>query len=436
MAGSVHDQAHLAGLFDAGDVARLFSASAEVRAMLLVEGALAKAQGAAGVIPEVSAQAIHRATLELQIDPGGLSAATATNGVSVPALVEAFRTQMQAPEHAQYVHWGATSQDIIDTGLMLRLRQAAGLIADDLRSTVRALATLAEAHAETPMAGRSYGQQAAPTSFGAVVASWGWPLLGAVEALDALEFPVSLGGAIGTGSALGPDPAVLRKVLAEALGLADPGRVWHSDRAPIRAFTGACGEVLAGLDKFAEDLLALTQSEVNEVSLGGGGSSSTMPQKQNPVAPSVIAACARMGRGLEVALGNSATHRFQRDGAAWFTEWMALPQIALTTATATRHAATLAPKIAPNTERMGSMLAGDGLLFAETLTFALARTMPRPEAAKAVKVLAGEVRETGTPLPELARARFPDLPGALFAPAGALGAAPDEARAFAKAARA
>ena len=164
MAGSVHDQAHLAGLFDAGEVARLFSATAEVRAMMVVEGALAKAQGAAGVIPEVSAAAIHRASHELQIDPGALAATTARNGVSVPALVAAFRDAMQAPEHAQYLHWGATSQDIIDTGLMLRLRQAAALIGEDVSAALAAHAALAEAHAGTPMAGRTYAQQATPTS--------------------------------------------------------------------------------------------------------------------------------------------------------------------------------------------------------------------------------------------------------------------------------
>ncbi len=436
MAGSVHDQAHLARLFDAGEVTRLFTASAEVRAMLLVEGTLAKVQGASGVIPEISAKAIHRATLELQIDPGGLSAATAKNGVSVPALVEAFRTQMQAPEHAQYVHWGATSQDIIDTGLMLRLRQAAAAIRADLMDTARALADLAETHAETPMAGRSYGQQAAPTSFGAVVASWGWPVLNAAEALEMLPFPASLSGAIGTGSALGPDPAALRAALAEGLGLSDPGRSWHTDRAPVHAIAAACVEASAALEKLAEDLIALTQSEVAEVSLGGGGASSTMPQKQNPVAPSVIVACARMLRGLDTALGAGGAHRFQRDGAAWFTEWMALPQIVLGAATAARHAAKLAAQITPDTAKMRTALDGDGLLFAESLTFALAKTMPRPEAAAAIKALAGAVRETGTPLPALARARFPDLPDGLFDPATALGTAPAEARAFAKAARA
>lgn len=436
MAASVHDQAHLAGLFDAGEVTRLFTATAEVRAMLLVEGALAKVQGAAGVIPEVSAKAIHRATLELQIDPGGLATATAQNGVSVPALLEAFRSQMQAPEHAQYVHWGATSQDIIDTGLMLRLRQARQLILDDLQAVLQALADLAEQHAATPMTARTYGQHAAPTSFGAVVASWGWPLLDTRQALLDCRFPVSLSGAVGTGSALGPDPAAIRTGLGEALGLSDPQHSWHVDRSAVLAFAGALEAATGALETIAEGVIGLVQSDVAEVSLGGGGASSTMPQKQNPVVPSAIIACARTVRGLGGVLRGAAVHRFQRDGAAWFTEWMVLPQIVLGAAAAVRHAAAMSRALTPQTDQMAATLTRDGLLFSEALTFALARRMPRLEAAADVKALAKEVRLTGTPLPTLAQTRFPDLPADIFAPAKALGTAPQDARAFVKAVRA
>ena len=124
MAASVFDSPLFAQLFNTGDAGRLFSDSAAIRAMLLVEGALAKVQGNLGIIPEMSAAAIHRASLEIQVDPGAIAASTGENGVSVPGLLAQFRAEMQAPEFAQHVHWGATSQDIIDTALMLRLRQA------------------------------------------------------------------------------------------------------------------------------------------------------------------------------------------------------------------------------------------------------------------------------------------------------------------------
>ncbi len=435
MAGSVYDQAHLTGLFDAGEVARLFTASADVRAMMVAEGTLAKVQGAAGVIPEVSAAAIHRASLELQIDPGALAGPTAQNGVCVPALVAAFRELMQAPEHAQFIHWGATSQDIIDTSLMLRLRQTCALIAEDLDRCLSALADLAEAHAETPMAARTYGQHAAPTGFGAVVASWGWPLIAARKALSALEFPASLSGAVGTGAALGPNPAALRTAYAEGLKLSDPGRSWHTDRTPVLEIATALSTLTTALGKMAEDLIGLTASDVGELRLGAAGASSTMPQKQNPVGPSTLLALARVGQGLEQTLNGAAMHRFQRDGAAWFSEWMVLPQIVLGAASAAKLGASLAGQITPNTDTMRAVLTGDGLLFAETLTFALAREMPRPEAAAQVKALAGEVRETGRPLPELARAKWPDLPEDLFTPENTLGTAIADARGFARAVR-
>ena len=127
MAASLFDSPLYAQLFNTGDAGRLFSDSAAIRAMLLVEGALAKVQGGLGVIPEISAAAIHRASMEIQMDPGAIAGATGQDGVVVPGLVAAFRAEMNAPEHAQFVHWGATSQDIIDTALMLRLRQALAL---------------------------------------------------------------------------------------------------------------------------------------------------------------------------------------------------------------------------------------------------------------------------------------------------------------------
>ena len=165
MAGSVFDSALYAGLFPTGDVGRLFTDTAETRAMLLVEGLLAKVQGAQGIIPAESAAFITRSTMELQVDPAGLAKATGQNGVSVPALVTAFRTLMLAPEHAQYVHWGATSQDIMDTALMLRLRQALTLIETDFMALLQTLGNLAQTHADLPMAARTYGQHATPTSF-------------------------------------------------------------------------------------------------------------------------------------------------------------------------------------------------------------------------------------------------------------------------------
>ncbi|MEQ6201602.1 lyase family protein [Sulfitobacter sp. HNIBRBA2951] len=440
MAASVFDSPLFARLFPTGDAGRLFSDTAAIRAMLLVEGALARAQAAQGIIPELSAKAIQRATMEIQIDPGALAQSTGENGVSVPGLVAAFRAEMNAPEHAQYVHWGATSQDIIDTGLMLRLRQLLLLAEADLRAVIKALAAQAEAHAETPMAGRTYGQQATVTSWGAVVSDWGQPLLDLLEALPALRASsllVSLSGAAGTSSALGPQAHDTRAALAEGLGLGDPKRSWHVDRGPILRIVDWLVQVTAILSRMGAGMTALVGSEIAELKLGASGASSTMPQKQNPVGPSVLVALGHQMTGLRAGFGPATQHLHQRDGAAWFAEWMILPQIALGTATALVQARSLTETMAPDAARMAQTLDNShGMLHAEDLSFALTQQMPRPEAQAQVKALCKEALATHTPLEALARAAYPDLPAALFDPAHAMGHAPQAARDFAARAKA
>jgi len=440
VAASVFDSPLFAHLFPTGEAGRLFSDTAAIRAMLLVEGALAKAQGAQGIIPELSAKAIQRATLEIQIDPGAIARATGENGVSVPGLVAAFRAEMNAPEHAQYVHWGATSQDIIDTGLMLRLRQTLLLAETDLRAVILALADQAERHADTPMAGRTYGQHATPTSWGAVVADWGHSLCDLLEALPALHkssLLVSLSGAAGTAQALGPDAAETRAALAQGLGLEDPERSWHVDRGPLLRIADWLVQVTSVLARMGGTLIALTGSEVAEIRLGAAGASSTMPQKQNPVGPSVLQALGHQAAGLRAALVPATQHLHQRDGAAWFAEWMVLPQIALGAACALQHTKGLTQGIEPDAARMLQTLDGGlGLIHAEALSFALAAEMPRPQAQAETKALCKQAQDTNTPLETLARAAHSNLPDDLFDAAQSLGLAPQEARAFASRARA
>ncbi|MBB06361.1 MAG: 3-carboxy-cis,cis-muconate cycloisomerase [Pseudooceanicola sp.] len=436
MAGTVHDSAIYHKLFDAGDASRLFTDSAEVRAMLIVEGALAKAQGSLGIIPELSAAAIHRATLEIPLDPGTLGGPAASNGVPVPGLVAAFRTEMQAPEHAQYLHWGATSQDIVDTGLMLRLRQLLSLIEDGLRETLRDLATLARDHADQAMAGRTYGQYATPVSFGSVVAGWGHPLLDCLDELESLRASslwVSLAGAAGTGAVWGNEAPALRKALADQLGLRDPGRNWHADRGPVMRIAAWLTRVAVALGKMGEDLVLMAQSGVGEIRLGASGGSSTMPQKQNPVQPSVLIAVARQIVGLNGTLQGAGMARQERDGAAWFTEWLVLPQLCLSAAAAVQTARALAPGLSPARDAMAAVFdRSQGLMQAEALSFHLAAQMPRPEAQAEVKRLCKAVIASGGTLQDAAREAYPEVDlSPVFDHDGQMGDAPDQARAFA-----
>jgi 3-carboxy-cis,cis-muconate cycloisomerase len=423
-------------LFGDSEMARLFSDTGEVRAMMLVLGALARAQGRSGVIPEVSGAFLHRATMEVQIDPAGLSAGTGHNGVTVPGLVAAMRTALNAPEHAGYLHWGATSQDIQDTGLMLRLRQGFALIEARLIEALRDLADLAEAQAATPMAARTYGQVATPTSFGAMVAGWGWPILRALERIRlqmGTGFPVSLTGAAGTSSMLGPDPASIRAAMAEALDLRDPGHSWHAERSAVAEMAGLLGAVTTAGGKMGEDLMILTRSDVGEAALAGGGASSTMPQKNNPVQPSVLVALSGYA-AAQVGLLSGLAPREARDGAAWFTEWLSLPQLVAAAGVSARLIRDLSGSITPDRAAMAGRVSDPlGLIQAEAISFALAAHMPRPAAQAEVKAMALRARDTGTPLPDLVAAAHPDL--SLPDPMD-MGQAPAEARAFARSARA
>ena len=434
MSISPFDSALYRDLFCEPEIARLFTDSAEIRAMMLVEGCLAKAQGGLGMIPEASGAFLHRAAMEIQIDPSGLAVETGQNGIPVPALISAMRKALEAPEHAQYLHWGATSQDIIDTGLVLRLRQALTLIEAHQARLLRGLADLARSHANTPMAGRSYGQRATPTSFGAVVASWGWPHLSHLDRLHELRprlLRVSLSGAAGTSAIFGDAAPDLRRAMAEALGLADPGHSWHSTRDGIAELAGWLTLVAGSFGKLGEDLGLLAQSDTGEVRFGAAGSSSTMPQKQNPVGASVLVALSHHIMALNGAMQGAALHRQQRDGAAWFTEWLSLPAMVMGVARGLSLAADLIETLEPQIDRMAQNLADPlDLIRAEALSFALAAHMPRPEAQAIVKTLCQEAMETGTPLSALLARDHPGLELTLADP---LGQAPVEARDFAAA---
>ncbi len=422
MTVSAFDSPLLARGFSDPGTARFFTDAAQVRAMLLVWAALARAQAAHGLIPSEAADAIHRAAREAQVDPGALAEAVERDGTPIPAVLAAFRREVGDSGLAAHVHHGATSQDVVDTGLALRLRPALARIAERLDAALAALATLAEAHAETPMAARSWGQPATPTTFGATVAIWGEGLLAMRRDLPRIRdlvLVVTLNGAAGTLARMGEAGPRIRADLAAALDLGMPDGARHADRAAIRALGSWLHGTIASADKMATDLLLLARD--GSVVMGAGGGSSTMPQKANPVGASRMRALAIHGAGLASTL--AATHWDARDGAAWMAEWLTLPPLVVATARALDLAATL--DIRPDADRLRAPLDDPGgLIHAEAAAFAL--PLPLPEAQARVKALAEETRAEGGSL--LARA---GLDPAAFAPEAQWGEAPALARAFA-----
>ena len=247
-----------------------------------------------------------------------------------------------------------------------------------------------------------------------------------------------MSGAAGTGAAYGPKALELREKLADALRLGRRETSWHSVRNGIAGLSAWCTQISASLAKMAEDLLLMSQSGVAEITLGETGGSSTMPQKQNPVQPSLLSALARGVIGANTTVQGAAIHRQQRDMAAWMSEWVALGQVLMATGRGLTVAEQLLQQITPDAAAMRAGIDdGRGLIYAEALQFALTDRMTRPDAQAAVKELCQRILSEGGNLKEAALAQWDDpVLADLFTPEAQLGLAPQDARAFAEIVRA
>lgn len=407
---SPYDSRILGPLFGDAGLAALFDDAAAVRAMVAVEAALARAEAEAGVIPRAAADRIAAAAGSFAPDLDALGEGSEQSGVPVIELVRQFRAHVGG-DAAQWVHWGATSQDIVDTALVLRLREALVLMAVRLDQVIAALAALADAHRLTVMAARTRYQQALPTSFGLKCAGWMLPLLRCRERLPGLRLrllAVQFGGAAGTLAALGDSGVAVMEALAAELDLACPPLPWHSQRDGIAELGSWLSLVTGALGKLGQDAVLLAQTEIGEVdeSAGGRGGSSTMPQKANPVAGEALVAAARLNAGLLGTLHQAQIQEHERGGAGWQMEWATLPTMVVTTGAALAKAEALLARLSVAAGRMRENLGpGNGLILAEAASFALAEHMPRPEAQALVKQAVAAVLAEGGHLVDALRSR-------------------------------
>ena len=383
MTVSAFDSALTGDLLADADVRALFSDRRRIADMLRVEGGLACAQGRLGLIPPGAARRIADASTTLQPDVAAIGAATARDGVPVPELVRQLRAALD-DEAAGYVHYGATSQDIVDSALVLSLRDLCDLVDRRARDVVQRLAALAAAHRATPCLARTRTQPAVPTSFGLRVLAWARPLSRERARLAALRSEVlcvQFGGAAGNLSVLGGRGPEVADALAQELGLTPSVPAWHGERDGLLALTDALARITGALGKLGQDVAHGCQAEVGELRLAGGGASSTMPHKQNPVAAETLVALARHAAGSLAGAHQAQLHGLERDGAAWTLEWLNLPQVALAAGGGLGRARDLLDALSVDTDRMASALTGGaGLPLAEAAGFALARHLPRAEA--------------------------------------------------------
>jgi 3-carboxy-cis,cis-muconate cycloisomerase len=431
------------GLFDwvFGRGAVDTSDQAWLQAMLDTEAALARALERAGMAAPGAGEEVTAAARAEAFDASELGRQAALTGNPVPGLVREL-TRRLPPGPAGAVHQGATSQDIIDTAAMLLARQSLGVISDDLAAAAAAAARLAAAHRDTIMIGRTLLQQAVPITFGLVAAGWLTGLDEATAALDrvaASRLAVQFGGAAGTLSALGDRGPEVAALLAVELGLQAPTLPWHTDRLRITEVAGACAGATGVLSKIARDVTLLAQSEVGEVTEGGGdggrGGSSAMPHKRNPVASIAILGCTRQVPGLVATLAAAAEQEHQRAAGAWHAEWEPLADLLRLTGSAASWAADLLTGLEPDPGRMRRNLdAAGGFPMAEhvaaLLAPALGRTAAHDLLAGASAAAVAEGRTLGEALLDrldagrLADAMVtPEQVTAALDPAGYLGAA-------------
>jgi 3-carboxy-cis,cis-muconate cycloisomerase len=413
------------------EVADLLDDRAQLRAMLDAEAALARAEARAGAIPQDAAAEIAAVAATLEIDPADLAQGTATDGIPVPALVAALRKAVGG-KAANYVHWGSTTQDVMDTGLVLRLRTILEIFEERLLSLIDGLARLANEERGTVMIARTRGQQATPISFGLKAAGWLAPFLRHDQRLLELRSRVlvlSCGGAAGNLSALGKNGLAVEAALAEELNLAIPVLPWHSQRDGLIDLGNWLGLVAGSLGKLAGDVLLMCQNEVGELREGGGGGgSSTLPQKSNPVRAETVASLTRHACALAGQLQAAAFHDHERDGVAWQLEWIVLPQLLVATGAALRQTLALLEVLEVDRDRMRANVdATNGLALAEAASFALSAHMARPEAQNLVKAACKEVLASGRPLIEVLQEKCgaPVDWAALADPAQQMGAAND-----------
>jgi 3-carboxy-cis,cis-muconate cycloisomerase len=402
-----------------------------VQAMLDAERALAVAEARAGVIPEGSAAAIADACRVERFDVEGIVAAGRAVANPAEPLVRALRETVGGTA-ADHVHWGATSQDVVDTAAMLVARRAATVVLDELAGVAEGCAALAARYRATPLAGRTLLQHAVPTTFGLKAAGWLVAVLESGRRLSELRsrrLAAQLGGAAGTLAWLGDrGPQVLR-AYAEELELAEPELPWHANRVRI-AELGAALDVAAGvLAKIALDVALLSQSEVGEVAERSAGGSSTMPQKQNPVGSTVASACARLAHAHASVLLAGLPQEHERGVGGWQSEWTALSGALALTGGAAAAMREVVAGLEVDAGRMRRNLeATGGGILAERVTRLLAERIGRREAHALVAAASIRAAEAGRPLRDelLADPRVdlgPEELEEVFEPTGYLGSA-------------
>ena len=381
-------------LFRVEEVDAALSDRARLQGMLDFEAALARAEASCGVIPSATAAAIAAKCDAKLFDFPALQHGAAIAGNLAIPMLQQLNGMVSADDAdaAGFVHWGATSQDAIDTGFVLQVRAVLDIVNGEMEQLCRTLATLAEAHRGTVMVGRSWMQHATPTTFGLKVAGWLDALLrhqGRLFEMRRRFLALQFGGAVGNLSALGRDGDAVSQMLAKELALTWPAVAWHSQRDRFAELATTMGMLTGTLGKIARDISLHAQTEIGELHepMGEGrGGSSSMPHKRNPVSCAVILAAALRVPGLVSTVLSAMVQEDERGLGGWHAEWETVPDILRLSAGALHHLRITMEGLRVDAQRMESNLElTRGLIYAEVVTTALATKIGTKDTRRLVE---------------------------------------------------
>ncbi|MFE2497853.1 adenylosuccinate lyase family protein [Streptomyces scopuliridis] len=405
MSSTVFDSFLFRDMFGTPAMREIFSDAAYVRRIIDTETALARAQATVGIIP---AEAADRITSKADFDGLDLDRLRAeTEIVGYPVLPIIKQVADQCGESGGYLHWGATTQDIMDTAVMLQCKEGVALLQDQLDRVRRTLQRLAEEHVDTVTAGRTHLQHALPVTFGYRCAVWLSALDRHAERLEQAReraLMVQFGGAAGTLASLGEGPEGLqaRTALAAELGLRDPAITWHVARDGLVELVSLFAAIGGSLGKIAWDVMMMCSSEFGELAepfVPGRGASSTMPQKRNPISSELMFAAAKLLRDKSSSLLDAMMQDFERATGPWHVEWAAVPEAFLLLSSSLHQAEFMLSGLEVNVDRMrqNTHITG-GLIVAEAVMMDIAPVLGRQQAHEVVYEACRTAIETGTGL--------------------------------------
>ena len=397
-------------LFETAAMAAVFDDLAHLQGMLDFEAALAAAEADCGVIPMTAVAAITAACQAILFDTAAIGEAAASAGNTAIPLVKALTALVAAsdPEAARWVHWGATSQDAMDTGLVVQIAKAVPLLRHDLLQLEGHLAALVDTHRHTVQVARTWMQHALPMTFGLKAAGWLSAVMRVRHRLEqaaAATKVLQFGGAAGTLAALGPDGLRVSHALGGVLGLELPDMPWHGQRDRLVDLGGSLGLLAGTLGKIAKDISLLMQTEVAEVAeptATGRGGSSAMPHKRNPVGCAVSLAIAARTPALVATLYTALVGEHERSLGSWQSEWQTLPELFKLVAGSLRSMTVVIGGLSVFPERMNANLAiTHGLVMAESVTVSLGRKIGRLAAHHVIETASRRAALEDKPLRQI-----------------------------------